>query len=440
MMADSKLERLLHHTAWLGALAGTVVLALAVGASVWLVMNRQYGERFEKAVQLGVDEQMAAMGGGPAGAPPTEVVVASVVSETVQDHARVVGRLREVRRAVVASEVEGRVLEVRVDVGSHVTSETVIAVVDDVWAKLQVEQAEADLSAARARADQTARELAHLESLAARNASDQRAINDAKAAADADAAEVKAYEAALHRAEVSLERVEIVAPFDGYVTRKNAEQGQWLGPGGAVVEIISSGGIDAVIDVPEMQVGGVQVGMEIEVWVEALGRSFVGKVVAVSPDGSSAARSFPVKVRLDNPDGLLKVGMSVVAQVPLTAESAQLIVPRDAVTFSTQGAQVWIVGAMPGAPEGGLPVALPVEVEVLFGVGNRFAVSPLQKMEGLTLMPGMPVVVVGAEQLWPTRPAIVTNPQDGGPPGGASPAADAEGPGANEPEAATPAS
>ncbi|MEM9414193.1 MAG: efflux RND transporter periplasmic adaptor subunit [Planctomycetota bacterium] len=447
-MADSKLERLLHHTAWLGALAGALVLALAVGLSVWLVMSRQYGERFDKAVQAGVDEQMAAMGGGPPGAPPTEVKVASVVRETVQDHARVVGRLREVRRAVVASEVEGRVLEVRVDVGDRlVGGETVIARVDDVWAALQVEQAEADLGAAQARADQTRRELAHLESLAARNASDQRAIDDAKAAADADAAEVQARLAALHRAQVSLERVEIVAPFDGYVTKKQAEQGQWLDPGGAVVEMVSSGAIDAEIDVPEMQVGGVQVGMPIEVWVEALDQTLVGTVAAVSPDGSSAARSFPVKVRLDNPDGALKVGMSVVAQVPLTAESAQLIVPRDAVSFTAQGAQVWVVGPMPGAPEGGLPVALPVDVEVLFGVGERFAVEPLQKLEGLTLFPGMPVVVEGAEQLWPTRPAIVTNPQAGGgagpggpPQGGEVPSADVEASDSGDPEAVTPAS
>ncbi|MFI4859118.1 MAG: efflux RND transporter periplasmic adaptor subunit [Phycisphaerales bacterium JB063] len=423
-MGESKLARLKHHASWLGALAGAAVLALAVGVSVWLVMSRQYGERFDKAVQVGVDAELAEMGGAPPGTPPTAVKVASVVSETVQDHARVVGRLREVRRAVVASEVEGRVLDVRVDVGSHVDRETVIAVVDDVWAELQVEQAEADLSAARARADQSARELAHLETLATRNASDRRAIDDAKAAADADAAEVKAYEAALHRAEVTRERVEIIAPFDGFVTVKHAEEGQWLDPGGPVIEIVSSGAIDAVVDVPELQIGGVALGMPIEVWVEALGRSFVGEVVAVSPDGSSAARSFPVKVRLENAEGLLKVGMSVVAQVPLSVESERLIVPRDAVAFTPQGAQVWIVVPMPGAPEGGLPVAFSVDVEVLFGLGNRFAVLPQSKMEGMTLAPGMPVVVEGAEMLWPTRPAIVTNPQDsgGGAPAGGVPA------------------
>ena len=230
-MADSKLKQLWANTAWAGALAGAMAIALVMSGAVWLVMSRQYGERFEAKVQAGVDEKMAEMAGAPQGAPPTEVVTAEVAHETVQHRVRVIGRLRAVRRATVASEVEGRVLEVRVDVGSEVVGgETVIAVVDDVWAQLAIEQTEADLSAAQARADRSARDLASLESLGQRNASDQRAIDDAKAAADADAAEVLAFAAALHRAEVTRDRVTVVAPFDGVVTKKIAEQGQWLDP------------------------------------------------------------------------------------------------------------------------------------------------------------------------------------------------------------------
>jgi len=430
-MADSKLDKLWANTAWAGALAGALVLAVVMSGAVWLVMSRQYGERFEAKVQEKVDEQVAAMAGEPQGAPPTEVVTAGVVVEPVQDRARVIGRLRAVRRATVASEVEGRVLEVRVDVGSKVVGgETVIAVVDEVWAELAVEQAEADLSAAQARADRSARDLASLESLGQRNASDQRAIDDAKASADADAAEVLAFAAALHRAEVTRERVTVVAPFDGYVTVKHAEQGQWLQQGGAVVEVVSSGEIDAVIDVPEQQVGAVEVGLPVEVVVEATGQRLVGSVAAVNPDGSNAARTYPVKVRLDNADGVLKVGMSVVANVPLTAEQEHTLVPRDAVAFSPDGAQVWMVMQMPGSPEGALPVAMPMDVQVLFGLGDRFVVRALPKMPGPGLLPGMPVIVQGGEMVWPTRPVIVTGgPGGGGPPvaGGGPPSEGAGG-------------
>ena len=414
-MAESKLQKLWAHTAWAGALAGALAIALVAALAVWVVMSRQYGERFEAEVQQGVDEQMAAMAQAPQGPPPASVVTAVVAQESVQNRVRVIGRLREVRRATVASEVEGRVQEVRVDVGSKIVGgETVIAVVDDVWALLAVEQAEADVSAAQARADRSARDLASLQSLGQRNASDQRAIDDAKAAADADAAEVLAFAAALHRAEVTRDRVTVVAPFDGVVTRKIAEQGQWLDPGGAVVEMVSSGEIDAVIDVPEQQVGAVTVGMPVEVVVEATGQRLVGTVAAVNPDGSNAARTFPVKVRLDNADGMLKVGMSVVASVPLTAEQEHTIVPRDAVAFSPTGAKVWMVMQMPGSAEDALPVAMPMDVEVLFGLGDRFVVRALPKMPGMGLRPGTEVVTEDAAMLFATRPVIVTGATGGG--------------------------
>ncbi len=423
-MADSKLAKLWASTAWLGALAGALVLALTAAGAVYLVMSRQYGERFDKAVQVSVDEQVAAMAQAPQGAPPTAVVTAEVRLETVQNRVRVIGRLRPVRRATVASQVEGRVQEVRVDVGAElVGGETVIAVVDDVWAKLAVEQAEADLSAAEARAAQSARELAHLETLAQRNASDQRAIDDARAAAEADAAEVLAYSAALHRAEETADRVTIVAPFDGVVTAKVAEVGQWLEPGGAVVEMLSTGEIDAVVDVPELRIGAVRTGMPIDVEVEALGQTLTGTVVALNPDGNNAARTFPVKVRLDNPDGALKVGMSAVALVPVTERVEHVLVPRDAVSFTPQGAQVWVTMVMPGSPADALPVAMPIDVNVLFGQGSDFAVEPLPKMEGMSLRAGMSVVVEGAEQLWPTRPVIIGMPPTNLRAGGGAPVA-----------------
>ena len=55
-----------------------------------------------------------------------------------------------------------------------------------------------------------------------------------------------------------------------------------------------------------------------------------------------------------------------------------------------------------------------MDVEVLFGVGDKFAIEPQPKLEGVNLMPGMDIVVEGAERLWPTRPVIVMNGQEPG--------------------------
>jgi RND family efflux transporter MFP subunit len=396
---------------WLYGLLGGVVLSIAVGFGVYFYMTE-----FAAPAQASADGPPGEEAGGPPedqGPPPTSVKVAQVTKQAMQERVMVVGRLMEVKRAVVASEVEGRVTELLTPAGRTVVGgETVIARVDPVWSDLAVEQAEADLAAAQATARQSARELKLLESLRARNATDPQALDDAQAQAESDAARVLAFEAALNRAKQTSQRTEIVAPFDGVVSAKLTEKGQWLDPGSPVVEVVSNGEIDAVIDVPERIITQVPKGTPIELTIEPLDLTITGEVIAINPDGSNAARTYPVKIRVDDRDGLLKVGMSVTARVPIRAEKEYLVVPRDAVQYAATGPQVWMSVVMPSSAPGSMPQGMPMDVEVLFGVNGQFAILPKPKMQGVNLSPGMDVVIEGAERLWPTRPMIVMNGEE----------------------------
>lgn len=404
---------------WLWGLLVGLVLAVIVGLGVYFFMVAAAERAAGRAgdAPAGTEE-----GGGPPanmGPPPTTVKVGKVENQMMQQRVMVVGRLMEVKRSTVASEVEGRVTALLTPAGREVIGgETVIARVDSVWSRLAVEQARADLAAAKATARQSARELKLLEDLKARNAADPNALDDARAKAEADAASVLAYEAVLHRAEETNKRVDIIAPFDGTVSAKLTEKGQWLEQGSAVVEIVSRGEIDAVIDVPEKIISQVPKGTPIELTITPLDLTVTGNVIAINPDGSNAARTYPVKVRVDDRAGLLKVGMSVTARVPVRAEKAYLVVPRDAVQYSENGPQVWMSVVMPNSPPGSLPQGIPMDVDVLFGVDGKFAIKPKPKVEGMNLMAGMEVVIEGAERLFPTRPMIIMNGGQGGPPAG----------------------
>lgn len=392
---------------WLGMAGMALVLSLLVGLGVYFYMA---------ASAARAAEAVAAAGGGGAseeeeeGPPPASVKVAAVSERVTQQRIRVVGRLMEVKRSTVAAEVEGRVLELLTPAGREVVGgESVMARIDPVWSELAVRESEADLAAARATARRSANELANFERLAAVGSADPQELDDARAVADADAARVLALEAALARARESRERVEIIAPFDGTVSKKLTEKGQWLSPGSAVVEVVSRGLIDAVIDVPEQYISSIKKGTPIQVTIDPLNETINGEVVAVNPDGSSAARTFVVKVRIDDRDGLFKVGMSVTARVPVNNEQTYLVVPRDAVQYAQTGPRVWMSVVMPGSAPGSMPQGMPMDVEVLFGDGDVFAVKPQPKMAGMDLRPGMDVVVQGAERLWPSRPLLVAD-------------------------------
>ena len=65
---------------------------------------------------------------------------------------------------------------------------------------------------------------------------------------------------------------------------------------------------------------------------------------------------------------------------------------------------------------GSMPLGMPMDVEVLFGVDGLFAIQPKPKTQGARLSAGMDVVIEGAERLWPMRPMIVMNGEQEGAP------------------------
>ena len=319
----------------------------------------------------------------------------------VQRKTSIVGQFEPVQRSVIASEAEGRVLRVTVEEGDRIDrGETVIAEIDEVFTKLELEAAEADVQAAEATLSQSESDLAELEELASRNSATQREVADQRAQVKANLAALRRAAAMRDRAAEQVKRLKVMAPFDGVVIAKMTEVGQWLEPGSPGVEAISRGEADAKIDGSERYVNALSVGQEIEVVVNALNERFTGRLVAINPRGAEAARTFPIEVRLDDQNGSLKPGMTVTAEVPLNQESELLTVPRDAVRFTPQGAKVW--AAVPG--EGEMPMAVPLPVEVLFGVGDRFVVEPGAATMGRPLTAGSRVVIEGAERLFPTQP------------------------------------
>jgi RND family efflux transporter MFP subunit len=337
--------------------------------------------------------------------------VGEVRQQEAQNRLDVIGRLMEVRRVVVASEETGRVVAMKAEEGDQVVGgQTPLARIDDVWAQINQRTAEAELARARAavaeaqaRLDNANRDVVYLEQLQQRQSANPKEVEDARATQRVNAAALQSAQAAvltaqaeLDRANESVTRLVILAPFDGVVVKKMTEVGQWLERGSPVAEIISRGGIDAVIDVPENLINQLRTGQDVEVLVEPLNLTVNGKVQSINPLGSSTARTFPVKLRLEDQEGKLKPSMSVLARVPSGQMTQVLTVPRDAVQNTPMGARVW-------ANLGGK--AMPIGVRVLFGLGDRYAVADLGA--GPPLAQGAQVVVEGAERLFPTQPLMI---------------------------------
>ena len=355
----------------------------------------------------------------PPGPPPSPVNVGVVEQRDLAARWDAIGRLEEVRRATISAEVGGSIRAMPVDEGDPIVGgETVLAEIDGVWATLRLDQAKAQVAAAAALLDQAKRDLKYLEDLAAANSAKPREVDTARSEVANLEARLLAATAEQKVAAEEVARLRVFAPFNGVVVAKHVEVGQWVEQGSPVVDVISTGPIDAVVDVPEDLISRVELGMDVELVIRSLDLTTTGKVVAINPAGSTVARTYPVKVRLED-GGKLKPGMSVMARIPTSSVQPTIVVPRDAVLSGASGSAVWVVvpqGEGPEAPQ----MALPAPVQILFGVDDRYAVKPLPS-NGPPLMPGMMVVTEGAERLHPTAPVAPLNapaaptPPDGSP-------------------------
>ncbi len=366
---------------------------------------------------------LAAVAAAPARAQmsgPAAVTVDAVRLESVQQHRRVTGELRAVRRSRVATREAGLVIELPVREGMRVRAGDVIAALDAGLLQLELKRAEADAEAAAGIADERnathawrEQELKLYRQSAQRGAANVKEVLDAEsnftiAAARARQA-ARLVDVARARVELLKKRVAdmtVTAPFDGVVLARRAELGEWVDNGDPIVELVSAGQVEAWLDVPQRYfkvVAGQQV--EITLALDASDYTATGNPerMRIIPQVDPRSRSFIVIVTLDDRKGLLTPGMSLSAWVPAGGRTDQLTISKDAVLYNDVGAFVYVArSGDSGAPS----QAEPVSVRVHFPIGGRVAV------ESPGLEPGDLVVVEGNERLYHGAP-ILPQPRHG---------------------------
>ena len=350
---------------------------------------------------------IADIGFAQGGRPPALVQVAPVKSESITERRVVVGWVKAVRYSIVGATETGRVVTMNFDDGDPVKTDDVIAQLEDRLLNVDLKLAEQDLlrwkstvTGAQAEFDLAAREADRRKILAENRTINLKEYEDAvdrKTAANARLEQARiAVEAAkltIDQLKIRLEKKKIKAPFNGIITRQNAEVGNWVGMGATIVEVADVSRVDIQMNVPEAMVVLLSEDQEIELRVESTKAERSGRIHRIIPSGDPDTKTFPIIVRLDNSDQALKPGMSVRAYLPVGKTIEAVTVPRDAVRTTPTGAMVYVNRS---------GVATMVPVNVRFSHGDRLVVNG-------SLADGDQVVVEGNERLTPGQPVRVAN-------------------------------
>ena len=161
-------------------------------------------------------------------------------------------------------------------------------------------------------------------------------------------ANLKGAEARIKIIQDDINRATILAPFHGYIIKKETEVGQWLEKGDAALSMIRARPLKVEIHVPQFQFNSIEVGASAKVILEAYEnrgqQTFKGTVVEKIRSGDPVSRTFPVRIKVTKTDSQLAPGMLVRVELkPGRKKKKALFVPKDAIVRTPRETSVWVV-------------------------------------------------------------------------------------------------
>lgn len=296
---------------------------------------------------------------------PTRWVPGSVVS---RDDAR------------IASAVAGRVMEI-VEVGTRIGRGERLARLDSAALRLRLEQVRAEAGRAKAQRDLAASQMARFERLAGGQVVAQAQIDEVRATLAGAEQELARTQAVRRGIEHEIGETEIRAPFDGIVSERFVQRGEYLNVGAAVAHVVDTTRLEARVRAPLALAARLAEGQEIQ--VRLAGRTHSASVRAIVPVGDERTRQFELRVAL--PGDFALVGSAIDVALPESAGVSSVAVPRDALVLRESQTYVMRVTAD--------------------GIAERVVVIPgvvrdeLVEVDAGSLNAGDRVVVRGAERL-----------------------------------------
>lgn len=157
--------------------------------------------------------------------------------------------------------------------------------------------------------------------------------------------------AQLDQAEEQLNYTRVRAPFAGRIETHFLEVGELAAPGTPLLRIVNNLSVELVAGVPERYALDIVPGTPVTVRFSAYnGLERKARVTFVSNVIDPASRTFEVKIRLDNPEGVLKPDMVADLVLQVRTYEGALVLPQAAVLFDEEGPYVYVVEEQEGTP------------------------------------------------------------------------------------------
>jgi RND family efflux transporter MFP subunit len=315
----------------------------------------------------------------------SETAAASVVRvarENLSSTLTVAGQFQPYQEVDLHAKVSGYVRHINVDIGDRVRAGQVIATLEIpeldaqvAGAKAQVRHSQSEIAraqsevagaesnhaalhAAYTRLEQAAKQRPgliaeqELDDARAKDQDSEARINTAKSALEATKEQLGISRADNQRVQSLSDYSVVTAPFNGVITMRYADTGSLIQAGTAsntqtmpLVKIAQSDVLRLRMPVPETDVPYIQDGGQVQVKVQATGKTFLGKIVRFARALDPSTRTMLAEVDVPNPTLALSPGMYAETVISLQQRDNVLTIPIQAVVQGDSRSYVLVLDA-----------------------------------------------------------------------------------------------
>ena len=237
----------------------------------------------------------------------------------------------------LAFQIGGRVLNKFVNVGDVVEAGQVIAQINGSDTAAQMQNAEGAVKAAQSAFELAETNAKRYRELYAQQAISKLQLDQAENQLNATAAQLQQAQASLNLSSNQNSYTNLTAPDTGIITALNLESGQVVAAGQSIGTLAAGHDPEAVIALPEQELSKIHVGSPATITFWALPNVTVqGVVREISPVPDPVARTYTVKITLQNAPSEVQLGMTINANLT-TTDTSNITIPLTALVKDSNG-------------------------------------------------------------------------------------------------------
>ncbi|RXR35367.1 efflux RND transporter periplasmic adaptor subunit [Flavobacterium piscinae] len=236
------------------------------------------------------------------------------------------GNVETKENIVISPEYSGILTQLYVKAGQKVSKGQLLARIDDGGMSAQLAQAETQLALAKTTFER------------------QKNLWDQKIGSEIQFLQAKttleSQQKVVAQIKSQLNKTNVVAPFSGTIDEVITERGKVVAPGMDLFRIVNLSNMYVTANVPENYIAQLKLGAIVNVYLNALGKSYQGKVRQIGNYINPNNRTFSIEIALPNPDNLLRPNQVAVLKIEDYKNPKALLLTENILQETADGSKI----------------------------------------------------------------------------------------------------